>query len=343
MRKIISSFAAIGISVASSLLAVNAFAQSDQPVKIGVSLFQQQSKRFVYEAGLMEKLAKANGDDIIVNFGNNSAATQANQIETMLLRGIKVLIVVPLEPKALAPLIARARKQGVKVITYDSSMTAGQADYGVQRDNAAAGKQSVDAALAASPEGKYAIIRGDISTPIAVELGTHFDDVKSVPGVQVVYDQSVPGWNADTAQKYAEAAVQRDPDLKAVIAMWDNASVATVQALKAAGKKPGDVFVTGNNGDAVNLKLIQEGWQGQTTWTSIDQMAKDAMAAAHAFGTGKEPPKADKVVDGIPYKYARTFSITKDSLCEYITKVAPEGWLSPADIKEIGNGKNPCD
>lgn len=343
MKKVVGSFVAVSIALVTSMTSSMAIAANSDPVKIGVSMFQQQSKRFVYEAALMEKIAKENGDDIIVNFGNNNATTQASQIETMLLRGIKVLIVVPLEPKALAPLITRARKQGVKVVTYDTRMTGAEVDYAVQRDNAAAGKMNVDAALAAAPEGKYAIIRGDITSPSAVELGAHYDDLKSLKNVEVTYDQAVPGWSADTAQKYAEAAVQRNPDLKAVVAMWDNASVAAVQALRAAGKKPGEVFVTGINGDPANLKLIAQGWQGQTTWTRIDQMAKDAMAAADALARDHEPPKADEVVEGVPYKYTPLFSVQKDTLCEYVTKVAPEGWLTAAELKDIFEGQKPCD
>ena len=79
--------------------------------------------------------------------------------------------------------------------------------------------------------------------------------------------------------------------------MWDNGAQAVAQAVKAAGRDPGTVWSTGSDGSPASLAYIWQGWQGQSTWTAVDQQATNAMNIAHAFASGQEPPKPDGQTD----------------------------------------------
>ena len=91
-------------------------------------------------------------------------------------------------------------------------------------------------------------------------------------------------------QRNAEAALQKYPKINAFAVMWDDAAQAVVQALKSAGKKPGEVFVSGLDAATPSLAYIAQGWQSQTIWTPIDRMAKEAANLAHALGSGSGVP-----------------------------------------------------
>src|SRR5437764_782217 len=133
------------------------------------------------------------------------------------------------------------------------------------------------ATLALVPSGDYAIIRGDQSTLAQVDMSRAYDELlKNKPGVNIVYDTLTPGWDTATAQRKAEAALQKSPNIKAFVVMWDSGAQAVVQALKSAGKRPGAVYVTGTDASTPSLAYIAQGWQSQTVWTPIDKMAKDA-------------------------------------------------------------------
>ena len=56
---------------------------------------------------------------LIVTDAQNSAATQTSDVETLLARGIKVLLLSAVESHALVPATREAMAQGVKVITLD--------------------------------------------------------------------------------------------------------------------------------------------------------------------------------------------------------------------------------
>ncbi len=319
--------------------------ESSKCGKIGLSLVSQQVARFVFEEQKIKEVAKANCDEVISNFSNNNLQTQISQIQSMMQRGIKVLILNANDAKAFTPLIKQAQQQGIKVIAYDNDVDA-KADYVITRNNVAMGEQQAQSLLDHLPTdraAKVAIIRGDPATPAEGEMGQSYDKLmKNNPKVNVVYDVTTPGWDQATAQKEAEAALQKEPNLDAFLCMWDNCAQAVAQAMKSAGKPAGAVFSTGSDASPASLTYIAQGWQGQTTWTAYDAMAKDAADIAHSFIAGTETPKQDSTsASGAPVINPPLFSVTKDTLCEYIDKYMPPGWTT-TDKVFSGGAVNNC-
>ena len=54
--------------------------------------------------------------------------------------------------------------------------------------------------------------------------------------------------------------LQAHPDVKAVYAFNGPIAIGAVQALRAAGKKPGDVMVLTTDMEAETQRLIKDGW-----------------------------------------------------------------------------------
>jgi D-xylose transport system substrate-binding protein len=310
-------------------------------VLIGVIFPTEQHARVPFETKILKETAASNGDEVIVQFSNESAATQKNQVEAMIERGVNVLILEAIDADAANALVDQAHAAGIKVITYDRGVTKSKVDFHISRDNYEMGTLQAQSALKAAPCGKYAIIRGDKATIAQIDMSQAYDKlVKGKECVKVVHDVFVPGWETATAQREAEAALQANPDINVFLIMWDTGAQAVVQALKSSGVAPGTVWVTGSDATTPSLAYISQGWQGQTTWTPIDQMAKDAANLAHDLGAGVEPRIKGVMVDGVPNDYPKLTSVTKDNLCEYINKIAPAGWVNTDDV--FGAGVNPC-
>lgn len=321
-------------------IALSAFAgPAKAGALIGVILASQQEARSTFEQKILTAQAKANGDEVIFQFSNENAATQKNQVESMIQRKVKALILEPIDAQAASSLVKEAQSQGIKVITYDRSVTSAVPEYHISRNNYDMGVIQAKSALAASPCGKYAIIRGDQSTIAQVDMSKAYDElVKAKSCINVVYDTLTPGWDTATAQREAEAALQKNPDIKAFLVMWDNGAQAVVQALKSAGKQPGQVWVTGSDASTPSLAYIAQGWQSQTTWTPIDKMARDAANIAHDLATGKEPQAPSAVVNGVRTDYVALTSVTKSNLCDFVTKISPKGWISERQVFAGGAG-----
>ena len=312
---------------------------------IGASLYTQQVARFNFEEKLMRETAAKNGDQFISNFANGNLETQISQIQSMMQRGIKVLILNQINSKAFAPIVNQAHQQGIKVIAYDEDVAGTKADFVVQRDNVEMGKVQAQSVIDHLPTGrvaKVAIIRGDPSTPAMVQMSESYDKmILNNPKIDVVYDNTTPGWDQAAAQRNAEAALQKEPNIDAFLVMWDNGAQAVAQALKSAGKQPGSVWSTGSDGSTASLAYIAQGWQGQSTWTAVDKQATNAVNIAHAFASGNEPPTPDaKTESGVPILHTPLSSITKDNLCEFTTKTAPAGWVTQDQV--FGSGAKTC-
>jgi D-xylose transport system substrate-binding protein len=310
-------------------------------VRIGVVFPSQNQARWAWEQKVLAEQAKGNGDETIFQYSNENAATQKNQVESMIQRQVNVLVLTAIDARAASSLVKEAQSHGIKVITYDRGVSDATADYHISRNNYDMGAMQAQSALTAVPCGKYALIRGDQSTIAQVDMSKAYDSlIKSKSCINVVYDSLTPGWDTAIAQREAESALQKDPNIKAFVVMWDNAAQAVVQALKSAGKKPGEVWVTGADALVPSLAYIAQGWQSQTTWTPFDTMAKDAANLAHALGTGKDIPAPSATVNGTRTDYVKIVSVTKANLCEFVTKIAPNGWVSKAQV--FGSSANSC-
>jgi D-xylose transport system substrate-binding protein len=69
-------------------------------------------------------------------------------------------------------------------------------------------------------------------------------------------------------------------------------------------------------------------------------MAKDAADIAHALGSGSPTPAPSATINGVPTDYVKLTSVTKGNLCEFVTGIAPKGWVSEQQV--FGPGSKTC-
>ena len=62
---------------------------------------------------------KAAGYDAELQYASDDVATQLRQIETMILKGVDVLVIASIDGTALSSALDLAAESGIKVISYD--------------------------------------------------------------------------------------------------------------------------------------------------------------------------------------------------------------------------------
>ena len=177
-------------------LALSTFAGSARAegLLIGVVFPSQNQVRWAWEQKFFAAQAKANGDEVIFQFSKESVATQKNQVESLIQRGVNVLVMAAIDANAGNELVREAQAEGIKVITYDRGVSTATPDYHISRNNYDAGKLQAEAALAFVPSGDYAIVRGDPSTIAQVDMSRAYDELlKGKPGINIVYDTLTSG------------------------------------------------------------------------------------------------------------------------------------------------------
>lgn len=312
---------------------------SSESIKIGVAMKTQVQPRWQFEVDIMQQKADEMGIELLVQWANDDSAKQTSQVENLLSQGVQALIIVPVDDQIAASMVDSAHASDVPVVSYDIGIQNADVDYFTTRDNYKVGELQSQGALEFAPEGKYGLIKGDQANNVAREIAQAWSDVlgpvEADGTIEIVVDQWHAGWSPEDALKTAENALTaNNNDIAAFVTANDGMAGGVVQALSAQGLA-GDVYVSGLDVDIPNAQLIVEGKQTMSVWTRIDDMAVAALDAAVALAKGETPPSDTTTNNGkidVPTKLIDVVAITADNMCEFITEIAPPGWISVEDV-----------
>ena len=128
---------------------------------IGISLPTQREEKWVREKEYMEKYAQSKGVTIKIENADTDAAKQASQVDKLLLEGINVLILAPVDSVAAAAMVEKAHNVGIKVIAYDRLIKNSDVDLLVNFNNLRIGELQGRYITLIAPKGNYIIMSGD--------------------------------------------------------------------------------------------------------------------------------------------------------------------------------------
>ena len=278
---------------------------------IGVSLPQKTSENWVLAENLFkDDLAKA-GFKADVQFANGGVGEQQNQIQSMVTKGAKVIVIGAIDGAQLGSQVKAAKDSGATVIAYDRLIkNTADVDYYVAYDNFKVGVLQGNALLegmaakkaagpynielfAGSPDDANAQVFFDGAMSV---LKPKIDDgtLKVVSG-QTNFNQAVTqGWKAENAQKRMDtllSASYSSATLDGVLSPNDTLARAIITSVKAAGK-PVPV-VTGQDSEVESVKSIMAGEQYSTINKDTRNLVKEAIAMVQALQKGEKPTVND--------------------------------------------------
>jgi D-xylose transport system substrate-binding protein len=102
---------------------------------------------------LIEQRAKEVGAQLDVEVAQDNDTIQVQQADTMLTKGVDVLIIVPHNGEVWTPLIEKARRQGVPVISYDRLIKNVDVELYVSHQVVKIGEMQAKYALDHMPKG----------------------------------------------------------------------------------------------------------------------------------------------------------------------------------------------
>jgi D-xylose transport system substrate-binding protein len=264
---------------------------------VGVSWNNFQQPRWAaHDKPNIQKTVEGAGGKYIDADANLSNTQQATDIDTMISKGAKVLIVLAQDTKAVLPSIAKAKQAGIPVIAYDRLIEDPSALY-ITFDNVAVGKAEADAVIKQVPKGNYVLIKGDPGDPNAKTfLPSGWDqaglkdkvasgDIKILNGPDGTFTDA---WKTEKAQTNMEAIIDSakssNQKIDAILAENDSTALGVVGALtsKSYGYPP----LSGQDGDVANLNNVAQGKQYVDVWKNANELGKTAGAAALALCAG---------------------------------------------------------
>src|ERR1041384_3376208 len=301
-------------------------AKSGGPVRIGFSMDTLKEERWQRDKALVEQRCKEVGAQCEVLVADGSDATQINQAESFLTKGVDVLIVAPHNGQIAASIVEAAHRQNVPVISYDRLIRNSDVDLYVSHQVAKIGQMQAQYALDHAPKGNYVLIGGSQTDNNALLLIEGQMQVLK-PAVdrgqiKIVTQQYAREWLASEALRITEDALTKNNnDIQAIVASNDGTAGGAISALPP--DLVGRVLVTGQDAALDAVQRIVEGKQTMTIYKPILPLANSAVDSAMKLARGERLDTKDKINNGkidVPSILQEPIVVDKNNVMQTVIK-----------------------
>ncbi|MDL2310949.1 sugar-binding protein [Peptostreptococcaceae bacterium OttesenSCG-928-C18] len=328
-------------------------------ILIGVSMPTKSLQRWNQDGANMEKALKKLGYKVELQFAENKIDMQISQLENMITKGAKVLVVGAIDGSALTTVLESAKEEGISVISYDRLIVNTDAiDYYATFDNENVGKiqgEYLEESLGlAEGKGPYNIelFTGPLDDNnvnyffggAMKVLQPYIDNgqliVKS--GQTTKEQAAITNWDEQEAQARMDNIITANyttDKIDAVLCSNDSVSLGVQSALKSAGygteENPMPV-ITGQDANIPNVKAIVSGDQSMSVFKDTRALADKVVEMVDAIINGKEAPVNDTETYDNGKKVVPSFllepeAVTKDNYKELLVE---SGYYSEEEISK---------
>ncbi|CAN7510135.1 sugar ABC transporter substrate-binding protein [Pseudorhodoferax sp. LjRoot39] len=310
-RTFLKSLAATAV-----VLALTPWAQAQDKGMVGISMPTKSSARWIDDGNNMVKVLKERGYKTDLQYADDDIPNQLAQIENMVTKGAKVLVIASIDGTTLSKALQNAADKGVKVIAYDRLIKGSKnVDYYATFDNFQVGvlqASSIVDALAlkqgkgpynielfgGSPDDNNAFFFYDGAMSV---LKPHIDSGKLVVrSKQMGMDKvGTLRWDGAVAQARMDnllSAFYGNAKVDAVLSPYDGISIGILSSLKGVGyctKQTPCPVVSGQDAEVQSVKSILRGEQTSTIFKDTRELAKVAANMVDAVVSGKTPEVND--------------------------------------------------
>ena len=302
--------------IALTIVGFTPLANAQDKGLIAISMPTKSSARWIADGANMVKYFKDKGYKTDLQYAEDDIPNQLAQIENMVTKGSKVLVIAAIDGTTLSDVLQKAADKGVKIIAYDRLIKGSKnVDYYATFDNFQVGvlqAQSIEAALGLK-SGKG---------PFNIELfGGSPDDNNAFffyNGAMSVLDPYIKSgklvvrskqmgmdkvgtlrWDGAVAQARMDnllSAFYTKDRVDAVLSPYDGLSIGILSSLKGVGYGSGSQpmpVVTGQDAEIPSVKSILRKEQTSTVFKDTRELAKVTVAMVDAMLSGKTPEVND--------------------------------------------------
>jgi|SaaInl7_200m_RNA_FD_contig_91_20804_length_3322_multi_12_in_0_out_0_2 putative multiple sugar transport system substrate-binding protein len=350
-------------------------AEEGEKLAVGIVLPTKDEPRWVQDEARFEEALVEAGYDVEILFSQGDSAKEKSNVEDLITKGVKVLIITPQDGAAAAAAAEAAHEAGVKVISYDRLILETEAvDYYVTFDSVAVGEAQAQYLVdKAEGEGNplylYAGAASDNNAFLFFEGAWNVLQPKIADGTFVIKNSSeaeavadkaeltrdemagvvgqiTTNWDFNTAKGLAEAnltaTTAEDKGDVYILAPNDGTARAIADAFAADGDVSSYV-VTGQDAEKASVQYIIDGKQSMTVLKDVRTLVGDAITAAITFLEGNTPPETHTYNNGtfdVPAKPSAVVSVDQANVQE---AVIDSGYWPASDFTGLGEASAETD
>ncbi|KQQ03871.1 MULTISPECIES: multiple monosaccharide ABC transporter substrate-binding protein [unclassified Rathayibacter] len=292
---------------------------------VGVAMPTKSSERWIADGNNVKSQLEEAGYQVDLQYAEDDIPTQVSQLENMITKGAKALIIASIDGTTLTSVLEEAAANDIPVIAYDRLIRdSANVDYYATFDNYKVGVQQATSLLAGlgltdlegtkatdAPAGPFNIelfagspddnnatffFNGAMDT-----LQPYIDDKTLVvaSGETEFNTVATLRWDPEVAQSRMEDIITKTysdgTKIQGVLSPYDGLSRGIISALTDAGYTVGTDFpiITGQDAELDSVKAIISGEQYATIYKDTRELAKEAVSMAQAVLEGTEPEVND--------------------------------------------------
>ena len=303
-RGAIASIAAAGIGAAIRP------ARAQSKGLVAVAMPTKVSARWIADGDNMVKVLKSRGYDTDLQYGEDDVPNQVAQIENMITKGAKVLVIAAIDGSTLTEVLSQAARNNIKVIAYDRLIrNSPNVEYYATFDNFQVGVEQAQSLLqglagrksegpqnielfggSSDDNNAYFFYNGAMSV-----LQPLIDQKKlAIPSGQMGMDKvSTLRWDGATAQARMDnllSAYYGNRKLDAVLSPYDGISIGIISSVKGVGYGSADLpmpIISGQDCEVPSVKAIVRGDQYASIFKDTRDLAKVTADMVDALLSGK--------------------------------------------------------
>jgi ribose transport system substrate-binding protein len=187
---------------------------------------------------------------------SSTASVQVSLLETLTSQGYTGWGVSAVTSASVTTPIAQAVAKGVSVVAYDSPLPDAKTQLYIGTPNTTAGCDAGKAMTQAIGSGDVVAISGSLTAANTQQRIAGFEQCAG-SGVKVVQTLN-DNQDVDTAVSDIQAAIQANPNIKGVYAVYSYDGGAAGQAVQASGSK-GKVTIVSDDGESNTVADVKSG------------------------------------------------------------------------------------
>ena len=306
----------LGVAALTACVALVPLARAQDKGLVGIAMPTKSSARWIGDGDNMARVLKERGYRTDLQYADDDIPNQLAQIENMVTRGAKVLVVASIDGTTLSKVLQNAADRGIKVIAYDRLIKGTKnVDYYATFDNFQVGvlqaASIVDGLGLKDGKGPFNIeLFG--GSPDDNNAFFFYDGAMSVlkpyldSGRLVVRSKQMGmdkvgtlRWDGAVAQARMDnllSAHYGKARVDAVLAPYDGLSIGILSSLKGVGyctaQQPCPV-VSGQDAEVPSIKSIIRGEQSSTVFKDTRELARVTADMVDAVVSGRKPEVND--------------------------------------------------
>jgi inositol transport system substrate-binding protein len=250
--------------------------------------------------------------EVIWSDAQNDVARQQDNVNAMISRGVKAIVIIPVDTSAMPPITKAVKEAGIPLVYVNRSPFVGspipEGAYYIGSDAVISGRLQMEhLGEQLGGKGNVALLLGQLNHEAAQNRAQGSKEIvqEKYPSIKIVTEQTA-NWMRNEAVAVVENWLTGFPDLNAIAAHSGEMAMGAIAAIESVGRK--DILVSGMDGLPDHLQAVKDG----RMVSCVYQNAKGQGIGAADYAVRAIKGEKLEPTSWIPYEL-----ITKENVDDY--------------------------